>query len=92
MRPSEKRSGRTEYKGGALGDEATASLLSATDRLTSHPEAVAPTWGKEKTMGIPSSWPLAYKRAVLVTASLIVLTAYLTTCLALTQLSVLFVH
>ena len=43
-------------------------------------------------MGTPSSWPVTYKRAVLVIASLIVLTAYLTTCLALTRLSALLIR
>jgi hypothetical protein len=43
-------------------------------------------------MGTPSSWPLAYKRAVLLTASFIVLTGYLAMCLALTRLSILLIH
>jgi hypothetical protein len=43
-------------------------------------------------MGIPSSWPLPYKRAVLMTASFIILMGYLTLCLALLRLPVLLVH
>jgi hypothetical protein len=43
-------------------------------------------------MGTPSSWPPAYKRAVLLTASFIVLMGYLTMCLTLIRLSVLLIH
>ena len=43
-------------------------------------------------MGIPSSWPPAYKRAVLLIASFIVLTGYLAICLALTRLSALLIR
>ena len=43
-------------------------------------------------MGNPSCWPLAYKRAVLLTASFIVLLAYLAMCLALMRLSLLVLH
>ena len=92
MRPAKKRSGRTEYERGALVDEAMASLLSVTDRLHLALEAVAPTWGKEEIMGTPSSWPPAYKRAVLLTASFVVLTGYLAMCLALIRVSVLLIH
>ncbi len=43
-------------------------------------------------MGTPSNWPVAYKRAVLLTASTIVLAGYLATCLALMKLSVLLIR
>jgi hypothetical protein len=43
-------------------------------------------------MGTPSSWPPACKRAVLVTASFVVLMGYLTMCVALIRLSVLLIH
>jgi hypothetical protein len=43
-------------------------------------------------MGIPSSWPLAYKRVVLLAAFVIVLVSYFVMCLALARLSVLFIH
>jgi hypothetical protein len=43
-------------------------------------------------MGNPSSWPLPYKRAVLLTAALVVLVSYLALCLALMRLSVALLH
>jgi hypothetical protein len=43
-------------------------------------------------MGIPSNWPPAYKRAMLLTASFIVLIGYLSTCLALIRLATLLIH
>ncbi len=43
-------------------------------------------------MGNPSSWPLAYKRAVLLAAAFVVLVSYLVMCLGLMRLSTLLLH
>ena len=43
-------------------------------------------------MGTPYNWPIAYKRAVLLTASLCVLVAYLTLCVGVMRLSTLLLH
>jgi hypothetical protein len=53
---------------------------------------ITSTSGKEDHMGTPSSWPLPCKRAVLLTATLVVLASYFALCLALMRLSVLFLH